>query len=594
MRSLLAAPVVLVGGSVVMGALVLGVTGHGIFQAREAALRHAQETVRTLAHSLAEHASRTLEAVNLALQNAEYGVEAAGPNLDREALHAMLRHRAEASQHVRSIFVFDAEGRPIVESGTHPPRPLDPTKREYFTIHRDNPDIGLFIGRPVMSRLADAWMFPASRRIEGPDGSFAGVIIAALEPRHFSDFYAALETGQGERIRLLEAGGTILAQHSAGGSTQAAGDPSPNREILSERFRGESSGIFMGAPGSEDEGRIVAFRRVGDLPLVVTASIPEAGVLQEWRGQAFRNGAMSAALALAGVWVAVALGREIRRRAQLARDLASERDRAERERAAAERANRAKSAFLATMSHELRTPLNSIIGFSEMIQQEAFGPLGDQRYLEYAGDINVSGMHLLRLINSVLDLSRIEAGEAAVDRAPTDLAGIVRGAVRAVAPSAAAKDLSLECRISASPLVLADGVMLRQAVANVLANAVKFTAPGGQVAVSLDAADGKAEVEVRDTGVGISPEDLPHVFEPFRQASATLARRYEGTGLGLTLARRFVELNGGTIGIESEVGRGTSVLIRLAAEAMSRTPHPDEGRVPPAGERPALLDALPG
>ena len=240
----------------------------------------------------------------------------------------------------------------------------------------------------------------------------------------------------------------------------------------------------------------------------------------------------------------------------------------------ADEANRAKSRFLATMSHELRTPLNAIIGFSELMTQEALGPLGNPRYREFMGDVHSSGKHLLRLINDILDISKIEAGSATLDEGPVGIRDLAEECRRMIQPLADAKSIRLDCAGAAVDLeVVADRTKLKQILINILNNAVKFTPDGGTVtfAATADDADGVA-LRVADTGIGMSEDEIPLALEPFTQIDSELARSQEGTGLGLPLAKMLAELHGGSLRIRSMPGKGTTVVIRLPAE---RTVSPD-------------------
>ncbi len=235
------------------------------------------------------------------------------------------------------------------------------------------------------------------------------------------------------------------------------------------------------------------------------------------------------------------------------------------------RASRFKSEFLANISHELRTPLNAILGFSEVLIDQVFGPLSE-RYRTYAGHINTSGRRLLDLINDLLDLSRIEAGRYELYREPVAVAAALDSCLRLV--DAEARRKSIVLTLDPGPpgvLVDADPRAFEQIVLNLLSNAVKFTADGGHVRVTVTTTGADVTLVVADTGVGIRPEQLADVFEPFRQAHTAL--RSGGTGLGLSICRNLVELHGGTITIDSAPGRGTTVTVRLAAAPMAALPH---------------------
>ena len=232
----------------------------------------------------------------------------------------------------------------------------------------------------------------------------------------------------------------------------------------------------------------------------------------------------------------------------------------------AEAANRAKSEFLANMSHELRTPLNAIIGFSEILKSNALGPVGNPKYCEYAGDINESGQHLLGIVNDILELSRIEADELHLQEEPMDLADVLRSALVIVSERASREGVELATRIEAAlPPLYGDERRLKQILLNLLSNAIKFTPEGGKVTVNAQASSAEGYVlSVADTGIGIAPEDIDKALSPFQQVDGKLTRAYEGTGLGLSIAKSFVEQHGGTLELESAVGVGTTVTVRLS------------------------------
>ena len=234
----------------------------------------------------------------------------------------------------------------------------------------------------------------------------------------------------------------------------------------------------------------------------------------------------------------------------------------------AEQANEAKSTFIASMSNELRTPLNAIIGFSDIMANQRLGALENPRYRGYAQDINVSGAHLLEIINDILDIARIEAGKAAVEpETDVDVAKVAAAAITIVGPMAERGGLDLKCRLpDASIRLVAVERMVRQVLINVLSNAVKFTASGGSVRLSaavLD--DGSLALTVADSGIGMSADDIEVALTPFGQVDSPQSRQHEGTGLGLPLARSMMELHGGRLSVESAPGVGTSVELRFPA-----------------------------
>lgn len=234
----------------------------------------------------------------------------------------------------------------------------------------------------------------------------------------------------------------------------------------------------------------------------------------------------------------------------------------------AEIANRAKSEIMANMSHELRTPLNAIIGFSSAMQGQLLGPLGNTKYLEYAGDINWSGLHLLDIINDILDASAIEAGKLVLHEENVDVADAMNSMLRLVAPKADLGGVALTGITQNNlPGVFADPRRLKQIFLNLLSNAVKFTPEHGEV--SCDAfidANGAMVISVTDTGIGMDKKGLAKAMEQFGQVDSSLARKHDGTGLGLSLTKGLVELHQGTFTIKSALGKGTQATVRLPAK----------------------------
>jgi signal transduction histidine kinase len=235
---------------------------------------------------------------------------------------------------------------------------------------------------------------------------------------------------------------------------------------------------------------------------------------------------------------------------------------------AAEEASRAKSTFLATVSHELRTPLNAIIGFSEILRTEMFGPVGSARYRGYVADINDSAIHLLSLVNDLLDLAKAEAGKQELYEETLEIDDVARVCLRLMAERAAEAGVRLDLvdRLDGC-LFRGDERKMRQIVLNLLSNSVKFTPAGGRVTLDVAVApEGGLQIVVRDTGIGMGEDDIAKALEPFGQVGDVMTRQTGGTGLGLPLTVNLVELHGGTLAIASAPGQGTAVTLTFPVE----------------------------
>jgi signal transduction histidine kinase len=293
-------------------------------------------------------------------------------------------------------------------------------------------------------------------------------------------------------------------------------------------------------------------RRFPRLPIVVLSGLADEALSIE----ALQNGAQDYLVKGQGDGGLVA--RAVRyavERKRIEHQLIEEKERAEL-------ASRAKSQFLATMSHELRTPLNAIIGFSELLGSDL--AIAERKRVDYAKDIRDSGSHLLRIINDILDLSKIEAGKLALDVEPVAMTEVIESCRRIVAERAAESELELAVDCSPDlPLVSGDLCKLKQIVLNLVSNSVKFTPAGGRIMIGVVAAGAAVAVTVEDSGIGIAEEDIPTALAPFGQVDSSLARKYAGTGLGLSLTKSLVELHGGTFELSSRPGEGTTIRFTL-------------------------------
>lgn len=508
-------------------------------------IARAEARTRLVAALLKAHLGRTFDLADANLKSLDEAPETAPLVIEakQEPLRRHLKTLVTTGQLFANIMVVDAGGRTLFGARDDLQLPQDLSERPFFNRHRSDRSPDLLISEPTRSRPSGAIVVPLSRRIETHQGAFDGVVVAGLRAEHLVDLHQALEP-LSVSAHLLD--GTTLARAPEAarvGQRLAVNDP------LMTRVHQSPAGTFETGAGTS--GRIVGYARLDRWPVVVAVEIDREVALAPWR--ASRNGT----LALALLFIATVIAAFLVIERQL-RQLATAR-------IAAEAADRAKSHFLAHMSHELRTPLNAVIGFAEIMGQEVFGPLGNRRYLQYIRDIHLSGEHLLSIIDNILDLAKVSAGNWAVDRRLVSPAEIAADARRLLEPEAESRRIAFAIDLAPDlPTFRTDRRMMSQILLNLTGNALKATPEGGSVRLSAWTKEQTQLVlQVADTGAGMSREEIKLALEPFGAAETVLTARTRETGLGLPLARAFAELLGGRLWIESAAGRGTVATVVL-------------------------------
>ena len=669
--------------------VIIVATGLAVWDRREDAIARSQQEITTLGTVLAEQTVRSIQAIDLVLQQTQTMVVAGGadnPEQFREAaateeIHSFLRERLKALPQANAIAVVAADGALVNTSRTWPVQVIDLSGRDYFTWARQDRGPLIFISPPAIGTSSVDRSFFLARRVEGAGGEFIGLVLGAIDIRYFEDFFRAISLRNGGSVAAFRRDGMMLARYPHNESM--AGGKLPDQSGFYTRVE-EGGGSYF-SPGYVDGiARIVSVHPLRDFPLVITVSMAEDAVLANWRGQSLLIvlGALCTVIGFALLFRAlVAHSRSLERseatlresearcrdfaltssdwfwetdqhqqftylsdhirafgqdpqtrigrtRTDLASDFVSEPNKwrehlalldqhepfrdfvykpetgdgpervisvsgnpffdeagrflgyrgtarditekvlAERAvheaKAAAEAANLAKSQFLANMSHELRTPLNAILGFSEVLENGIGGPL-QSRQAEYVGLIRQSGEHLLQLINEILDLARIDAGKLDLREEVLDPGRLLDGVLALVKDRASAGLLTISVDIEENmPPLKVDATRLTEILLNLLSNAIKFTELGGAIGiVGRLTQEGGAAFIVRDNGCGMTEAEIEIALERFGQVDGGLARRHEGSGLGLPLARKLAELHGGSLTLKSEKGLGTTATVVL-------------------------------
>ncbi len=649
--------------------LVLLHGANAIFIAKlvQSAQTTAADAMAARATLLAEHASRAIGGVDLALEDVA-SKAAAEPALGRRsvALHMLLHRTAASLPQVRALTILDANGVLIQDSRHYPAQRFSYADLPGFAEQKKWRGVGLYIEAPSLSKVDGKPYFAVTRPILDSGGDLRGVVAALVDPSYFMSFYGRGGNADAGMAALAREDGALLAAVVAPQNSRAligmdvrsffhlnprftslvqpvSGLPlkiivTTPPVWLEPSFRAYAAAdaVFMAMltllvalgtaklvreAGAREHAELRLRDAINNVPagfalfdaddrlLMCNSSyrelfsIPDDAVapnisFEDALGLSLRHGIYGSPADVerrlaqhrtpsgetvqklaGGRWVLTRWRRtnaggmvyfhsditQVKQQEEALR-AAGEAERVARERA--EEADRAKSAFLATMSHELRTPLNAVIGFAELIAQEAFGSVLP-RYREYGALIVRSGRHLLKIINDILDLAKLHSGKTELLIERLDPAASLHEATDLLADKAAEKGVLLRCEPETGlPAIAADSTRLHQVLINLISNAVKFTTAGGEVLVRAWRAPSGVDIEVADTGIGMSAEDIPKALEPFGQVENAMTRTHEGTGLGLPLAKNLVELHGGSFAIASEPGRGTAVRITfpLASE----------------------------
>ncbi|MBV9551951.1 MAG: PAS domain S-box protein [Alphaproteobacteria bacterium] len=691
-----------------------------IWNLREDRIANEMRDGQRLGVVLAEQTARTIQAVDLVVQQTQGMIQSKGvqaPDQFRERLateevHVYLVSRLKNLPQADALALIDGVGSLTNSSNAWPGQLVDVSDREYFRVLHEHNSADPFVGPPIRSKINGEWTMTIARRVNGPQGEFLGVVAAYIRAHYFQDFYQAVSDKNGQSISLFRRDGVLIARHPSIDAKigEKLSTASPWYQTLTSgggTYR--TAGYIGGIP------QIHAVEPVHGYPLAVTVGMAEDVALAPWRHQSTIIGIGIFGAVVGCTFLIRALAIQFRRLEQRSSELARSEDRfrafartssdwfwetdehhrftfmseglrtqgfatepsrvlahtrleldadagqnaakwvehyttleqhepfrdfvytwrnpgregtasisgeplldetgrflgyrgtgrdiseqvqAEKllreTKEAAEAANVAKSQFLANMSHELRTPLNAIIGFSESLELGIRGALQPEQ-AEYVGLIRQSGEHLHQVINDILDLAKVDAGKLELrDEEGVEPRAVVDSCVMLMRSHATAGGVTLLTDIGEKlPTLVCDPTRLKQILLNLISNAIKFTEQGGSVIVAAYArSDGAFIFQVRDTGLGMTEDEIGIALQPFGQIDDSHTRRFEGTGLGLPLAKRLAELHGGSLQLESEKGDGTTVTVTIPSSRVTLTAADAKAQqrcqIQPASSRPAL------
>jgi signal transduction histidine kinase len=566
---------------------------------REAALGRASSAANNLSAAFCEQVYHTLSTISAAmdLTAREIRADPKGFRLDRwsEELPAL-------AHPTMFVSLVDASGKLISTTIKPGITGLDMSDLKYVNVHLALTHPEMYISEPTVGRISGRVMIQVSKRVDDANGHFLGILVFALAPDDLTSLHRSIDLGPRGVIALVGTDGLLRARFGdmPEGAPSVMGGPWP---VMLDQDAMEG---VLRSDAVDGVSRIYSLRRLPNYPLIVAAGLSLDDELTESRTHTILEVGIGVAASVLLAALNMLLVREIRRRTQRELELAREHAALESARAEllveqgklatvnrelvisterAEAANLAKSQFLAQMSHELRTPLHAVIGFSELISHHVAPTPAAGQIAGYADDIMKSGRHLLELINSILDLSKVESGTANLAEDEVALGEVIRDSLTTVREQALEAGLAIDTNLPRElPLLRGDTTKLRQIFINLLSNAVKFTLRGGSVTVSArHDQDGGFAVIVADTGIGMTDAELAVAMEPFGQVENSLSRTFEGTGLGLPLARRMTELHGGRLTLRSVKGVGTSVEVYLPASRILRPSGARNAQAMPAG-----------
>ncbi|MFN8993777.1 MAG: sensor histidine kinase, partial [Alphaproteobacteria bacterium] len=525
-------------------------------RAYEKAIDEGKVNAARLTKILADQVELTFLTVDLTLRRAverQYFNLMFGGNLPHD-IENNFRNWVEETPQIAALMLVNADG--MVEIAAHKKGyehwfdyQQVMQKEPVFTRLKSDGAPSYYIGQQQVSRAISPNLVVMSRRINRLDGSFGGVIVAAIDPTYFSDFFTSVDFGTNRFLALMLEDGTLLF---SGPNTNS--DRDAILDFLSEKATHDAKAqqVVTNTQNFGSSMNIYSYARIKNLPIITAIVMEEEDFLSSWRAARIKDISFIAIFTIFGSvlsFFALTMAKQILR--------------VEASEAAAILASQAKSEFLANMSHELRTPLNAVIGFSEMLNAGYFGALNDKQK-ERIQDINLCGTHLLQLISDILEFSKGEAGKLEVMAEELEPARSIEECIRIVAERARVKQVQILPQIAPHlPMLLADKRKLRQILLNLLSNAIKFTPANGRILVAAEMDGKQMVITVSDTGIGIAEEDIPVALAVFGQVHRE--QSHEGTGLGLPLAKMFTELHGGTLQLTSTIGKGTTVTLTFPA-----------------------------
>lgn len=509
--------------------------GRDRLQFTSSAERETQDLVRVFS----EHGSRTISAADQTVIFLRHRYQALG---DRLEISRELRSGLGPSDLYTLFGIVNAEGQIVLS--THPFSRIDVSDRPYFKIHQRDPSDKLHISIPLINRASHRWSILLTRRISNPDGSFGGVVMVSLDPLYFTHLYNEIDVGNQGSIALVGEDGVMRARR-VGHDNTLGQDITASEVFTAMKTAGKAgNGIF---PGPIDgRKRFYAFAHLPNLPLYVLVGLDYEEQFAHYRTHRLYALVFASAITLVVIAFTTALLSQMKQ-------LIISRENAQA-------ASNAKSRFLSNMSHELRTPLNGVIGYAELLKMENEHP----RQAKFINAIHTSGLRLLKLVEAVLELSRLESGREAISVAPVSIRGLLEDTLAKHRQAAAIKNITLEGHIGQGTPnnFLTDTTKISRILDILLTNAIEATVTG-HVQVLIRVKASRINFKVTDTGTGVPLSVKQRLFEQFTIADDSSTRAREGAGLGLAIAAQLTKLLDGSITLDESNETGSIFSVSL-------------------------------
>ncbi len=553
----------------------------GIWSSREIALREWESRLTSVARMLMAHADQSFTAADLVLQGVankahEYSSLDA-PDMQwafrSRYMFDLLREAARGLPQIDALSVVASDGALLNTSRQFPAAQIDLSDREYLQVHKANPQLGIFVSRPVIGRASGQWTIYLSRKIISETGEMLGLVQVGFRPEFFSDFYASVAEGLG--ISLLRNDGAVLVEMASG--TPELSLRQSDSLLHQLKATGQGSALISGeGHPTRAFTQMIALETSSHMPLALGVSAQRDALLREWESEAVNFVAIGGSMTIILIAATLLLARLVRQ-LETARNDAL---------VAAE----AKMRFASNVSHELRTPMNAIIGGTHQLMLTGLKPESRQ----YAAIVASAAQQLMVLINDILDYSSYEARKFKIEPAPFDLRMMVDDMLQMTKAISGDKNLTISSVVSphAPTMLEGDSGRIRQVLLNLLANAVKYTDAGAvRLLVSYRPETAILSFAVEDTGRGISSEEIAYIFEPFERGRLPAAS--QGTGLGLAICKTLVKAMNGKLSIEKvPYGAGSRFIFELPAPQVWQVPIPMQDSESPKAQPQRMLDIL--